>query len=627
MARALSSFSLGLPESRAESRFVEKFDQDWHLCLIFSVVGTEVRSVISSLAEYFESSLITDAQSLYEVVSSAVANFRKEGLEISVGASLIKGQDLTVCSYNAGAFLLRNNKKGALLLQKPSVQIIEGQSQPMDTIVLYTATAYEQLSSVFSKRIELANISQFAHDLQKTFRRMNTSGSMAVGFTTLPKTAELGIEKKVRNPAGAQTVSSKIIRYCGVFVRFLLSMLLKFIRLVIKTPTKFFSRVKGIQPILHPTKTYVGFHVSRKTIFIVFIVLFGIVLISSATVISISKSQEEEEQILQQLEPFSVSLEQIKLQSQVEPAQAYVQVQQLIQDMGNAQLSLDSTEKPNKQVVELLREAQLLAQQLSESQILDELPLYDDFRTVSPTFISSSIASSQEMIYALDAQQQYLIQYHAPDRVGEQISLDSDLQLKTTSILEGDLLLLGAGIFRLEKGSVSPTQLLDDSDAVQAGQFIGSYNQFVYLLDPTARAIFRYEVKNNQLSNRSTWIGSSSGVPFQEVSSMVIDGDIWLGLKSGSITRMRSGRTVPFQIEGLSTPPTSPLYVATTIDSPLLYVLEPANSRAFSVKKDTGEVVNQVENRSLGSASGIIFLDIEQQVLVVSGSILFQLPL
>ena len=192
---------------------------------------------------------------------------------------------------------------------------------------------------------------------------------------------------------------------------------------------------------------------------------------------------------------------------------------------------------------------------------------------------------------------------------------------------------MGNGLFTLDTTPESTTSIpqsteLAEADEVLTGStFLSSYASYLYLLNPGNRAIYRYTISGGTLSDRTTWVGASVGVPFETVTSMVVDGAIWLGTNDGKILKLQSGATQPFSLETIPNPPNSNLYITTTDRTDLLYILEPAQNRVLSVDKATGNVLAQVENSALGSASALILDEVNNQVLAVSGSLLFSVPI
>ncbi len=630
MAIAHSKFSLGLPTPKGESRFWEKSTLTTYTCLIYAVSGDTAQETLEMIEKYVGEQQLVDAQSLFEVVSTIESRGRENNLTVSVVGVIIEGEQVYLASLNGGIFLVRGTKRGSVLVSKPIVQVVQGTFKQADVLIVYTEAIQEQIQTLLSKGFAFDQVQMLAQEFQRAIRKMDHSETMATAFIVSHKdTDELPTEVVVKKPKRVLSLFKSGAK--GVFemtrslVAFVLWIAGRFLR---KTKTS--ERAGSMwSTLLHPKKTYVGVHISRKQLVLLAILLLGTLFITVASVVTYNKNLEVKEQLATKLIPQQQVLANLQLQAQTEPAQAYIGVQQLMQDLSALESEYLEPKSAHKEVLVTLQQAQTLAQQLLDSQAIDQLPIFDDLRTISPTFITSSLTSSNGKLLALDTQQQYLVSYSIASKSGTETTLDSTNQLRVLAGTDAEVFALGNGVFSI---SLLDTQLsiktiLETSDAVTNSQLIGSYGNFVYLLSSEARAIFRYELKSGALVSRATWIGSSSGVPFPDATSMVVDGDIWLGTKNGQIIRMRSGKTVAFTLSGLSEPPDSTLLLATSLDNPLLYVLEPKRSRLMVLKKDTGEVVNQFQNRTLGSANTIVYDESQQLVLVVSGSILYRMPL
>lgn len=637
MAIVHSKFSLGLPNPEGESRFWEKSTNQNYSCLIFSVVGKTARETSASIEKFIQSTTMTDAQSLFEVVSTIETRCQENNVDVSVVGVIVENQKLYLASLNGGVFLVRGSKRGALLTSQPIVQVLQGVFKQADVLVIYTNSVQEQIQLLFSKGFAFDQIQALAQEFQRAIRKMNHSETMAAAFIASPKESE-----NESNELPTVVVKKKQIQLLNIFksgltlgleaIKSSISFLLWFIGSILRKSKKSeqsAQRTSLAKLLLHPAKTYVGVHITRKQLVALIIFLISTLLITITIVVTHYKSLEVKEQLAEKLIPYQQTLSDLEKQAETAPAQAYLGVQQLIQNLSTLESEYLEPQSAHKQVLLTLQQAQNLAQQLYESQAIEQLPIFDDLRKISPTFITSSSSSNNGNLIALDAQQQYVISYSLADKIGKEVVLDSTNQLRVVTSTEKMFLALGGGVFALSTldSQLGINELLETSDAVTNSQLIGGYENFVYLLSSESRAIFRYELKSGKLVNRATWIGSSSGVPFGDSVSMVVDGDIWLGTNAGQITRMRSGRTVEFTVAGLSEPFESTLLLATSLESPNLYVLEPKKSRVVVLNKDTGEVVNQIQNRTLGSANTIIYDESQQLVLVVSGSILYRMPL
>ena len=106
MAIVHSKFSLGLPNPEGESRFWEKSTNQNYSCLIFSVVGKTARETSASIEKFIQSTTMTDAQSLFEVVSTIETRCQENNVDVSVVGVIVENQKLYLASLNGGVFLV-----------------------------------------------------------------------------------------------------------------------------------------------------------------------------------------------------------------------------------------------------------------------------------------------------------------------------------------------------------------------------------------------------------------------------------------------------------------------------------------------------------------------------------------
>ncbi|MCA9373032.1 hypothetical protein KC921_02955 [Candidatus Woesebacteria bacterium] len=647
MVIAHSKFSLGLPTPQGESRIWERAENGVYACILYVLSGKSVREQARETEVYISQNPPSDVQSLFELLSTITTRNDEHGILSAVMGVLIEGDSLSVAAINGGVFLIRGTKRGTLLAPKPELQVIQGTVRTDDVLVLYSGTVEKQIQLLLTKGFAFDQVQTLAQAFERTIRRMDNSEMMAAGFIYNSGETEEAVEEAaeqaaVVGPSAISKLISSLKQIPGIIFKIarfttvgLLTLLARLLRKKPRTET-FASadeRPSGaknmLRSLIHPKKTYVGAHISRKQLVLILLFLFITLCGTVAIVFLNAKNTEIVAQVDQQLAPYQQQLNTLEQQSQQEPAQAYIGIQQLIQDLTVLETTYAQPVSAHKKILETLQSAQTLAQKLLEAQEVDQLPIYDDLRKISPTFVTSAITTNATEVVALDEQQQYLIRYSLDTKTGTQIALDSSTRLRNIVGLDSSVLGLGDGIFVMTgEGEASAIDsILESSTDITNSQLIGSYQDYVYLLNPVGRVIYRYERGPTALRNRTAWIGSSSGVPFSDVTSMVVDGSIWLGTKDGRIIQLRSGKVVQFDISGLSEPPDSTVHLATKVDDPYLYVLEPAKKRVFVVEKETGEVAKQVQNTSLGSATQIIFDSVAQAPLVVSGSLLYSLPL
>jgi hypothetical protein len=120
----------------------------------------------------------------------------------------------------------------------------------------------------------------------------------------------------------------------------------------------------------------------------------------------------------------------------------------------------------------------------------------------------------------------------------------------------------------------------------------------------------------------SGWVRSAKGVDFSKITSMTINGSIWLGNEDGEIFRLTRGEREVFSINGLSEPFTSSLLVNATATGEKLAVVEPKKGRLVILNKD-GEYLLQVKSEQIGAVTDVLLSEDEKSVYLVAGSVVY----
>lgn len=110
----------------------------------------------------------------------------------------------------------------------------------------------------------------------------------------------------------------------------------------------------------------------------------------------------------------------------------------------------------------------------------------------------------------------------------------------------------------------------------------------MYLLDPSANAIWKYSRLRNGYSSSTTY--SDQG-ELSNAVAMTIDGDVYVLLRDGTILRYRKGVTIPFEIKNQpAVALNNPTRIFTLPEAKNLYVLDSSNRRIVVYSKGTGGI-------------------------------------
>lgn len=351
---------------------------------------------------------------------------------------------------------------------------------------------------------------------------------------------------------------------------------------------------------------------------VVVIVLIGALLGGLFTWRMIQINQEKKEVVVPLQEKVS-NLQQLPTDNKLQ-----------IRDEANAlQERLQATRVKygaNQKIIDnLLQDVNSLFSSVSGEQELVNLPVFYDFRLAVANFLATSGHRDQGQAAFLDANEQKIIHLDLENKSNETAQ---------SEFIKGgrDLVLLDQQALVLREDSISQVPIngsnadtfVDLSDDVSDPVLMDRYGDNLYIVDQADAEIWR--VVASIEASASGWIRSAPGIDFSEISSVSIDGDIWLGSNQGEIYRLRRGSRVDFEVAGLLEPFTSALLVAASEEGEVLVVVEPASQRLVVLNKD-GVYQRQVISEQIGGVTDILVDEAGQVTYLVAGSVIYEVEI
>ena len=268
-----------------------------------------------------------------------------------------------------------------------------------------------------------------------------------------------------------------------------------------------------------------------------------------------------------------------------------------------------------------------MAEKLSGMTEINELPTFFDLRLVETDFVATTADSAGENVFFLDTGKNQVIRLNLEKKESEVIEIGDIDNLKDLAVTDRYLYLLGNGVLRYKLGSTEPAIKIPTKaeDPAETGEFLKQFGAFLYVFNADKRNIYRYTQAESQDSPIG-WLISKKDLDFAQVRSLAIDGDVWLGTKTGEIKKFTQGKQQTFTIQGLQTLPNSPVIVYTTDSLDHLYVLEPDQQRLIVLKKN-GEFIRQIKSRTLGSVTTLIVNESSQKAYALSGSVVYEIEI
>lgn len=371
---------------------------------------------------------------------------------------------------------------------------------------------------------------------------------------------------------------------------------------------------------------FVGHHLSRKklitivgSVVLIIIVLLGVGYLRHAR-------QVKEQAALERLTPYQEALGNISTLGETDPVSARTQAQSQLAELGSWQAEGNLPNQAKNELERLISDTKLLYESLDVTRDLTALPLFDDLRRLSPSFLASTASGDGSRGILADRDQQLLITYTATDKSGQVIDAASLEKVIALSQIGDRSYVLGDGVWSLANQSTSDlSQVIQPGSQTEGATLIASFGSNVYVFNPSQRALYRYTASGTTFGTPTNWLTGAAPFTYTDVSSLVVDGEVWFGTNQGQVYRFVSGRQAEFAITGLDQPLSSTLYLATNPQSETMAILEPASKRLLILNKDSGLVTREFVNPNLGAATGLWLDEANNQVLVSSGTALYEI--
>ncbi len=375
---------------------------------------------------------------------------------------------------------------------------------------------------------------------------------------------------------------------------------------------------------------YLNQNTKRKTVRIVVAVL----VISGALLGGFSLYQRkirlQKERVNQEIETAQTLLEEAKQLEQNQLIKARAKTQQAIEILTAEAKKYQQNRVALSIINQKLSKAEEFYESISGQNQLNQLDIFFDLREIAPNFSTTHLATNQNDLFFLDQGQQQVIQLTLANKEANVIDLPKEIQAIDLTASEKTLYLLGQGIFSLSldgEEAVSD-QIKTEGDSDRAATLIRSFSSYLYVFNPKKRNIYRYIIKNDgELSDPIGWLTDKTGLEFGSVNDMSINGFIWLTDNQGAISKLSKGEPITdFSITGLEQNIGENPKIATGEELDNILILDPNRERILILNQD-GEFLQEVTSPSLASTKQIGLFPQESIALVVSGSIVYSIPL
>ncbi len=304
-----------------------------------------------------------------------------------------------------------------------------------------------------------------------------------------------------------------------------------------------------------------------------------------------------------------------------------------------SQKELENTRFVSSIFSNFIDDAKVRFQEIDGLMEVAQLEVFYDLSEDQPGFLTSVATSNNQTLFFADSQQKQLLALNLSTNQSINHPINEVDSIKSIAVSNENLYILNSGIYQAtldeaqenesEQKTVkisSPQLIKEEGDSDRGGILIGFYENYLYVFNPEKRNIYRYVVRQNELSEPIGWLTNKQGIEFDKVFSMAIDGQIWLSTNEGKIIRLERGVPIEFSIEGLEKEFKNPLMLFTNSDTENLYILESEENRVVVLAKD-GKFIKQITSPTLASTTQLLVDENNKKAFAISGSIIYSIDL
>lgn len=624
---------VGLPQFTGWSQVVDTVVAPGsHLTVVLSVKGTAAGTIGRELVSLVLEQKPSTAQRVYDLLEYLVRYSQAQGCELSVTAGLFYNVTCVVASYAAAVILRRDGKTGVLVQSNQEVSLVEGTMRDDDVFIFATAESRQFLLLIeqqFSKGYDVDGV---ITSTVPSVHGVGDSSLCALAFIT-PEWREdsvlAGLEPLQANEPEREkkSLSTEAVELPEVpFAAEEPPQVTVAKKIDLLGPLQ---KILGNILKLFSQKTYVGIHLTRKVVLWLVIVGVTVGLVVAVSFFLIQQRRNSAATLESLLTPYKERLQAAEVTAQKEPIQAREEVEQLVADITKLQSDHQNDDKQTTQAIAtILSQAQQTLVVVSGKDEFKQLPILYDLRQTSNDFVTSLVTEQGTLGVFVDGQKKELIFLDLATKKTIVKNLAELPIIKGVApLLDTGVVLLSEGIYSLEATAEGvAVKIKEAGDSNKAATYINSFGPYVYVFNPEKRNIYRYVKTEAKYSDPIGWLQGPLGVQFTSVSSLSIDGDLWITTTAGEIKKFSAGSSQTFSITGLSESFSSPIWLYTNEEQQNLYVLEPAKKRLVIISKD-GRFLRQIVSGSLASATGVLANEQLKKAFAISGSIIYEIAL
>jgi hypothetical protein len=350
-----------------------------------------------------------------------------------------------------------------------------------------------------------------------------------------------------------------------------------------------------------------------------------IVLISTAFISWRYLEQRSLERVNNEINTLILSDEELEKLSTTQPVLARDKIQENRDQLKQLLLEYNSL-LAKKRIEEKIQELENKTEQLASENNLDQLLVYSNWYENYPDFLGNKMIASPQGLLVGNGQSGQLLLINDNNNFAQWAINFSDFSVDSSNPERLKIFIKDQGIKYLDWQDKSSFELKTEGDSDRDAQLVESYQNFLYLLNPEKRNIYRYTLTDGELSEAIGWLVDKQNINFSEISDMSIDGDLWLSFKDGKIMKFSRGYQENFILTGLEELPNNSILIASQENSEKIVFLDSSNNRLIVSTKE-GQLISEIKSNELAGVSDITLSSDGQSCFALSGSVIYQIQI
>jgi hypothetical protein len=311
-----------------------------------------------------------------------------------------------------------------------------------------------------------------------------------------------------------------------------------------------------------------------------------------------------------------------------DPAQAKALTDAAIQRVQQATTHYADKAAFQQKLQSLLAEIQSQAASISGEQQMGAVPVWFDLSLLREGMVGNQLGLYKDAVLVLDGQLGAVGEINRTSKQAEMAG-GGDL-VKGATLLNHSgarsAVFSPAGVIELNISNKTSGYLVKPEGDWQRIAGLGMFGGNVYLLDAGTSEIWRYPALDKGVGARQRWLGKGVTPDLSQAVEMVIDGDVWVGLKNGEVLRFRRGAPESFKMQGLSEPVGELAAIYTDEECEKVYILDRGKTRVVAFSKD-GQYVKQYQWKGLAGVTDLAVAEGTGKMYLLSGSSVYEMSL